>query len=451
MHKKLIVLDDDPTGIQTVHDVLVVTTPTRAVLQEACQRPESLFYILTNSRSFTEQETVSYHQKLIMLLLDLGRDLHLDITIISRSDSTLRGHYPLETEVIRSAFQQYGKEVDAEILCPYLDGIRKTANDIHYIKVLDTWLPCGESEFSKDPTFGYQSSDLKAYVEEKTKGRYLARDCISISLQELKCKDITSIVTKLSAAHDFQKIIVNADCMEDLITFVTAYEQITQKHFLFRCAASLVKCLGHISDQPLLTSRQCVDKHQGRGGLVLAGSHVSKTAAQLAYLKQHRQQLVWITFDQHTILTHQLHEESLRVSALLEAALEKNQIVVVATRRDRVDYPQKDPQKQLEWATMISKELIGTLQRLQRRPKFLITKGGITSSDALTIGLAVQKEWVLGQILPNIGVVQCMEESHFPGLPVVVFPGNVGDDTTLYQMIECLASNLDQCNEGEFS
>lgn len=438
MDRKIIVLDDDPTGIQTVHDVVVITVVDYELIKEAFSRKEKMFYILTNSRSFDEAKTIAYHRKLMSIIEEASLATKCDYMIVSRSDSTLRGHYPLETEIIQSCLQKKGKKMDGEILCPYLEGIRKTEDDIHYVISDGHSIPCGESEFSKDKTFGYKSSDLKEYVEEKTKGRFKAKDCISITIDDLKAYDKTRILDKLNSAHDFQKIIVNANCIEDLITFVHVFEKVKDKSFLFRCAASLVKCLGHITSIPFLTKSECVDLHNGKGGLILVGSHVHKTATQLQYLKEHEDDIVWITFDQHKILDNTLHEESLRVGKRIDEMLAQEKVVVVATRRDRVDFPQDNPQKQLEWATLISQELIHVLTSLKQRPSFLITKGGITSSDALTLGLQVKKEWVLGQIAPLVGVVKCLEESRFPGLPVVVFPGNVGSDDTLYHIVQQL-------------
>lgn len=438
MDRKIIVLDDDPTGIQTVHDVLVVTKIAKGPIKEAFQRKENMFYILTNSRSFSEEETSDFHRNLCELIVEIANELEQDFLLVSRGDSTLRGHYPLENEVMKEVLEAHDMRIDGEIICPYLDGIRKTVDDIHYVLSDGKVIPCGESEFSKDKSFAYKSSDLKEYVEEKTKGRHLAKDCISITLCELKQKNENSIIQKLESVKDFQKIIVNADCMEDLEVFVNCFDKVKTKRFLFRCAASLVKCLGHISQQPFLSRNQCIDTEGGKGGIILVGSHVNKTATQLAYLKEHSKNLEWITFNQHKIVDHTLHEESLRVTKVLDDVLKEGKIAVVATRRDRVDFPSDDAAKQLEWSTEISRELINVLANISYRPSFLVTKGGITSSDALTIGLHVEKEWVLGQIHPMVGVVKCMEESKFPGLPVVVFPGNVGDETSLYKVVETL-------------
>lgn len=52
-NRKIIVLDDDPTGVQTVHDIYVYTDWTVESLRKGFAAPEKLFFILTNSRGFT--------------------------------------------------------------------------------------------------------------------------------------------------------------------------------------------------------------------------------------------------------------------------------------------------------------------------------------------------------------------------------------------------------------
>ena len=70
-----------------------------------------------------------------------------------------------------------------------------------------------------------------------------------------------------------------------------------------------------------------------------------------------------------------------------------------------------------------------------------IIAGGITSSDVGTKALAVKKANVLGQIKPGIPVWQTGEESKFPMTPYVIFPGNVGEITTLREAVEVLTSD----------
>ena len=88
--------------------------------------------------------------------------------VISRSDSTLRGHYPGEVEALAQAL---GEPYHATLLIPFfLEGGRYTLHDVHYLQDGDTLTPVGESEFAKDTTFGFASSDLRAWVAEKTGG-----------------------------------------------------------------------------------------------------------------------------------------------------------------------------------------------------------------------------------------------------------------------------------------
>ncbi len=425
---KYVVLDDDPTGIQTVHDVLVLVKYDDDSLIEAFKDDREMFYISTNSRSFLEAETKEYHTVLTEKIVKISKMLGYSFTIISRGDSSLRGHFPLETKTIYNVLKSNDIQIDGEIICPYLDGIRKTIDDVHYI-VDKTLIPVGESEFAKDKTFFFTSSNLRDYVEEKTKGEYKAKDCISISIADLDNEDI--IINKLNGVSNFNKVIVNCACQNDLKKFVKAYKK-TSKKFIFRCAASLVKEIGEISDKDYLSKQDCIS--DGSGGLILAGSHVNKTTSQLAYLNRYDKDLEYIEFNQHKILDGTLHEEAIRCAKLVSEKLKEDKIVVLQTRRDRVDFKGDDKQAQLKMATSISKELTGVLSLLDIKPKFLISKGGITSYDCLSIGLNVKKALALGQIEKNVGVVKILDDSKFKNMPVVIFPGNVGSEETLYKI-----------------
>ena len=170
------------------------------------------------------------------------------------------------------------------------------------------------------------------------------------------------------------------------------------------------------------------------GGLIVAGSHVQKTSRQLEVLRQNLC-LETIVFDQHQILQGSLMEESERCARLVNQKLAEGITVVLQTRRERVDLPQGSAEDQLRLTQSINDQFIRVVEQLNVRPRFMITKGGITSSDCLTRGLRVRREWVSGQIEPGIGVIRCDRASRFPELPVVIFPGNVGEDDTLAKIV----------------
>ena len=197
--------------------------------------------MLTNSRGFTVAETTRAHIEIGENVDAVAREFGTDYLIISRGDSTLRGHYPLETDLLRQVGEQRGGyRMDGEILCPYFkEGGRFTLDNVHYVRYGDVLTPCGETEFARDETFGYRSSNLCDYIEEKTRGAWRAADVTCIPLESLRALDFDAIEAQLLAVHDFGKVIVNAvdDC--DVKAFAVALYRAMAKgrHFTIRCAA----------------------------------------------------------------------------------------------------------------------------------------------------------------------------------------------------------------------
>jgi len=432
MEKKIIVLDDDPTGCQTVHGINVYTTWKVDSLNDAFLETNNLFYILTNSRSLTPNQTQTLHRELIQNIVKISKKFKCDFDIISRSDSTLRGHYPLEPDVIREELEKNGKSFNGEFIIPFFkEGGRITEGDVHYIEQGNLKVPAGESEFAKDATFGYKSSNLKEWIEEKTQGAYAAGKVKSISLDILRSDNLEAIVRLISKSEKDQKYVVNATTYEDLEPFVTALksQELKSKSFIFRTAASFVKVYGAISDKPLLSGNQMRQDNYQRGGLVIVGSHVQKTTMQLNNLinntKIKAYELdVFINKDQIIKSIEYIVEE-------LSNNIEKGINSVIYTSRKLLKDPHNDAEKNLKIAVDISNYLVSILDKLSPVPGFIIAKGGITSSDIATKGLRIKKALVLGQILPGIPVWQPDEKSKFPKVPYVVFPGNVGEINSL--------------------
>ncbi len=444
-HSKIIVLDDDPTGVQTVHDVTVITDWQVESIRKGFLTPEKVFFILTNSRSFTAAETSAAHQEIAENIMIVSQQLGRDYIIISRGDSTMRGHYPLETEVIKDSIEsKVNYNFDGEILCPFFkEGGRFTVNNIHYVADNGVLTPSGETEFARDKTFGYTSSQLGEWVEEKTGGAFLQDSVTMISLEELRSCEITAIVRKLKAVTGFNKVIVNALDYCDLQVFCIAlYESLAEgKKFLYRTAASFVRVIGGISEQPLLTAEQLMGSGNGHGGLIVAGSHTAKTTAQLEQLQQ-GSNVITLEFNQHLMVESEeiVQREIARVIEQCTLLLSQNRTVALCTRRERLDLNSGNKEDELRISVKISDALTSIVASLQIRPRFIIAKGGITSSDIGTKALKVQQAIVAGQIKPGIPVWICGEESKFPQLPYVIFPGNVGEESTLKEIVEELTS-----------
>lgn len=439
-HKKLVVLDDDPTGVQTVHDVSVYTDWEEESIRNGFEEKEAMFFILTNSRSFSVEETTKVHQDIAARVAKVARELGQDFMIISRGDSTLRGHYPLETQLLADGLtKNEGVVIDGEIICPFFpEGGRYTMDNIHYVKEQDNLVPAGMTEFARDKTFGYKSSDLTEYVEEKTEGKYHKEDCITISLDELNALDVQGIKDKLMSAQNMAKIIVNAVSYADLKVFCAALVLAMKagKHYMARTAAAFTKVMGRISDQPLLGRAQ-LEGDTKNGGIVLIGSHVKKTTDQLNCLKELDGQADFMEFQVNTVFEENGLEKA--VERTVKAAEEKilsGRTVVIYTSRQLLAPENMTPEEKLQISVKISNAVTSIIGKLSVKPKFIIAKGGITSSDVGTKALRVKKARVMGQVKKGIPVWMTGEESKFPGMPYIIFPGNVGEVSTLKEIVE---------------
>lgn len=441
--RKVVVLDDDPTGIQTVHGVPVYTDWSPETFLRAFQEPGRMFFILTNSRGMTVPQTTRVHRDIAAAIDSAARATGKDFILISRGDSTLRGHYPLETALLREELEALGRPpFDGEVIYPFFqEGGRFTLDGVHYVREGGELVPAGQTEFARDRSFGYRSSDLADWCEEKSNGAYPAGQVTRIPLEELRARSCEKITARLLEARDFGKIIADSADYADARVFAAALLSAMRqgKRFLFRSAAALPKVLGGVPDRPLLTSRELVSGDNRNGGIVLIGSHVNKTTQQMEALRSCRYPLEFIEFDQHLVLVDGgLEREARRVTALAQERISAGHSVVIHTRRDRFDLPDADADRQLEVSVRISDAVTGIIGALTVRPGFIVAKGGITSSDVGTKALCVRRAMVMGQISPGVPVWMTGSESRFPDMPYVIFPGNVGDRNTLREVVETL-------------
>ena len=438
---KIIVLDDDPTGVQTVHGVSVYTDWTVESIEAGFKEEQPMFFILTNSRGFTSEETRQVHEDIAATIQQVSDQLHQPFILISRGDSTLRGHYPLETEVLRQTLEQQSNRYhDGEIIMPFFqEGGRYTIEDVHYVLEEETLVPAGQTEFAKDRTFGYAASHLGEWAEEKSNGVFQADDVVSLSLTDLRQLNLDQLVDQLMNVQDFNKIIINATDYVDVkvATIALIRAMNAGKRFMFRTAAAFTKVIGGVTNRPLLTKKELISGN-GHGGLIMIGSHVKKTTEQLEELKT-CPFIHFIEFDVHLVLfPDKFREEIKRIITTTERLIQSGQTVAVYTKRERLDLGDNQQENELKLSIQISDAVTSIVSRLHVRPSYIIAKGGITSSDIGTTGLQVKRATVAGQIKPGIPVWITGEESKFPNLTYVIFPGNVGSKTTLREVAETL-------------
>ena len=437
--RTLLVLADDPTGCQTVHGIHVVTDWEQETLDEGFRSGESMFFVLTNSRSFSAEKTESVHKEIALRAVSASKKAGKPYLFISRGDSTLRGHFPLETQVLRETLEANGHPAfDGEILCPFFEeGGRFTLNSVHYVLEGCKLVPAAQTEFAKDATFGYWHSYLPEYIEEKTGGAVRASHVIRVSLREIRGTEPEDIEQKLWNAQGFHYIVWDAVEETDVQMLAVVLHRLLAKgrHYMCRTAAAVPKVLGHVSSRPLLAPYEIADGKTDTGGLVLIGSHVEKTNRQLEALRQSRVPMEWIEFDAGRYRSG-LDKETKRCAALAEEAMQNGKTAVVYTSRRLIAPPDTTAEERLAISVRISDALTAVISSLSLRPRFLIAKGGITSSDVAVKALRVRRALVLGQAAPGVPVWKTGPESLFPGLAYIIFPGNVGDDLTLRRIVE---------------
>jgi uncharacterized protein YgbK (DUF1537 family) len=426
---KLVVLDDDPTGTQTVYGVPVLTTWDVDALRAELNNDLPCFYLLTNSRSLAPEPARQLNRDIANALLQAAAGRRF--TVISRSDSTLRGHFPLETDTLADLLGPF----DATILFPYFEaGGRYTIGDVHYVAEGDRLVPAAETPFARDPSFGYRSSNLRHWVEEKTGGRVKARHVNSIGIDTLRVvapghDPVHALRDHLLRLRSGVVCIVNACDPRDAEVFAlgTLLAEEAGGRYLYRTAAQFVSA--RLGQQPrLLESADLVDAAVASGGLIVVGSHVPKTTEQLERLRSDTR-IDAIELPVTRLLSSYRTVTLDAIANELNGALAARRDVVVFTSRGLVTGTGAADNQAI--AQQVSAALVELTRRLVVRPRFFIAKGGITSSDLATGGLEVKRAIVLGQILPGVPVWKLGDESRFPGLNYVVFPGNVGGPKAL--------------------
>jgi uncharacterized protein YgbK (DUF1537 family) len=441
--RRIAVLDDDPTGSQTVHDVAVVTVLEPKEFAAGLAAPGSTCFVLTNTRSLPEDQAVQLNSTVGRALLELGAELDAPVELVSRSDSTLRGHFIAEVRALDAARRdRTGHGYDGVLLVPaYLEAGRFTAGDTHWARVGGQLLPVGDTEFAHDATFGYTSSNLRDFVAEKSGGANRAADVHSIGLDDIRLGGPTRVADILTGVTGGAFVVVNATDYADLEIVVLGLLQAEAlgRSFLHRTGPSFIRALAGLEPKAPLTAPELwPTRGPGGHGLVVVGSHVGLTSRQVQSARS-RGGLTEVELDVATLLDparRDAHVEE--VTGRVLAALAASEALLYSSR---TVVRGADAADSLEIARTVSSAVVEVVRGARRgKPAWVVAKGGITSHDVAVHGLEIRRAEVVGQLLP--GLVSVFRPVQAPtevvGVPYVVFAGNVGDDTTLAYVIDLL-------------
>ena len=441
--RRLLILDDDPTGSQCVAGIDVAFDLDPAIPVGVLEQPGSACFVLTNTRALDEQEAVALNRRVLAGVLDGGvpaSGLH----VVSRSDSTLRGHVIAEPVAIADELAARGIDVDAFVLCPaMLEAGRFTEGDVHYATVGGEAVEVAETDFARDATFGFTSSDLRAFLEERSGGAVRAADVLSLSLEDIRA-GAGRVREILADARDRRWVVVNATEYTDLevVAEAMALLEAEGRTFVTRCAPSFVRPL--VGQQGArVVDPASIQIPPGRldHGLVVVGSHVGLTTTQLRAV-QRRGTLAELEIHVPSVLDERREQHLAGVAGQATATLRSSDCVVF-TSRDLVRTD--DPAESLAIARSVSDAVVEVVRRVREaKPAWVVAKGGITSHEVAENGLGIRRARVEGQFWP--GQVSLFSAQEAPdevmGAPYVVFPGNVGGEQALADVVDVLTASV---------
>lgn len=453
-----VVLDDDPTGTQSVADLPVLTRWEAEDFTWAFGEGKPAVYVLTNTRSLDPEEAAARNEEVVRNALDAAARLGsgLRVSFVSRSDSTLRGHYPLEPDVIAATVAEAsGEATDGVVIIPaFPDAGRITIGGVHYTRGSgDELIPVAETEFARDATFGFSNSELPKYVEEKSGGRFSAVDVIVLDLNIIRAGSeamdpalsAAAIADKLDGASDSTPIVADIVTENDLraLSLGLAEAERRGKRLLYRVGPPFMRArIGQDVRSPLTSDEAFAGTSPSTaGGLIVVGSHVGVTTRQLNVLTSEHSAARIVEIDVERLLTGDSDRYLDEVVDDVTTALDGADVIVHTSRLlVRAD----DPAESLRIARTVSAAVVDVVNRTLKAfpPRFVIAKGGITSSDVAAHGLEIRHAIVRGPMLPGIVSLWAPVDGPAKGIPYIVFAGNVGGDRSLADVTRKLSTTF---------
>jgi len=431
---RIAVIDDDPTGCQTVHSVPIMFEWDKQRIIEVFDRYQTVFF-LTNSRALNSNDAEIINKELAYDLKSAIKD-RWNLKIISRSDSTLRGHFMEEVFALERITGPY----DGVIFAPFFEeGKRLTFNDTHYIHDDEKGLmPVSESEFAKDKVFGYPMSNLAEWIEFKTSGRISKNRVLSVSIEDIRTGGPEKVADKIFHASSLQPIIINAMHYEDLekVVWGICLAEMAGKNFLYRTAASFVRVRAGMEKKELIFPPEKMDNF-----LIIVGSYTEKTTSQVEELIKHTKCTQLIIKLDKIFSDFDNYLKELIDQANYYIGLKHNLLLI--TEREYKDFgTHYEIQKMTKRISSFLSEFVA---RLRNYPGVIIAKGGITSFEVAKNGLSIGEAEVIGQIEAGVPLLRLSANSKSPGSYYVIFPGNIGNKDSLVNVINKLIKLKNSC------
>lgn len=420
-----VVLDDDPTGTQAVAGVPVVLVPSRAAFIAADATGARAVHVLTNTRALEAPDARAATARAARA----ARTALPGARLVLRGDSTLRAHLLPELLGVQDAL---GAPTGPLVLVPALPAAgRITRHGVQLLRRDGDLVPLHETEYAQDGPFAYDDAHLLRWAEHRSDGALPASRGAIVTVAQLRRdgpRVLVDTIARLAAGSGPAACAVDAETEADLELVAEAVRaaEAASAPFLVRCGPALAGAL----TGTLAADRTPVDP-PARRVLVVCGSYVPQTTRQLAALQ--RRGLAVVEEADLTALGAASGEarraEVARLARAAEAQIERHGVAVVATprRHDRA-------LAALDVGRRIAGALAAVPAAMSAPPDLVISKGGITSAVMAASGLGVEVARVIGPIAPGVALWEGGTTG--TGRRLAVFPGNVGDDDALADLVD---------------
>ncbi|HEY7618261.1 MAG TPA: four-carbon acid sugar kinase family protein [Solirubrobacteraceae bacterium] len=421
----LFVVDDDPTGAQAQQHVPLLLAWTPQLIDEALRASPRAIHVMTNSRALDEGQAYATVRDAVASI----RSSAGAARVILRGDSTLRGHLEPEYHAVRDGLEL--RTSPPLLLVPALPAAgRVTIGGRHWLERHGARVPIAETEFAADATFGYRSSRLLEWAAERSNGMFAEEAGTELDLETLRGSrgaDALADALLTAAALPVPTVVApDAQTDDDLQLIAEGLRRAWRREpaIVVRCSPAFASALsgaGAVTATPL--------PHVRRGLLVVVGSHVAMSSAQLAVLAARHPDVV-VEVDAAALAGPDAPAAVERATVTARELLERERLAVVATTREVTGDGLAD-------GARVAGGLAAIVDALRGACDVLVSKGGITSAVNVRDGLHAQRALVVGPVAPGVS----LWHAHANGDPphrVVVFPGNVGKEDALAGLVDDL-------------
>ena len=445
---KIIIIDDDPTGSQTVNGCNLLLKWDYETLLKGLKGSSSLLFILANTRSLPEKDVKIRLKEICFSLKEIMNNslfAEEEFVVISRGDSTLRGHNYLEPFIINELLGPF----DATFYIPaFIEGNRTTVNGNHFVENI----PIHKTIFSKDKIFGFNTSNINELIYEQSNHKLDFNHIENIFIKDfeiLETNQLNKLYMYIKNLKNNQKVIVDIKDYSQLDKFSRIIKRLLKKKkFLFRSAASFISSLSNVKktkkDHIYFSQlRRKNNNDKPMKGLIAVGSYIELTTLQLnKVLKISLCKPVEIdvlklyTFFKIEDNLEQINSFKQLILDSIRKNLNQDFIPVLYTSREIVS--PRDNNDLIQFQLFISSFMSKIVSAIKNEIGYLISKGGITTNTIISEGLEADLVYLEGQILPGISLVTFNLLKQKGKLPIVTFPGNIGNNMSLVKTLEIL-------------